>query len=60
MTINNEYQVRLEMIRVTRIMASHGLARSSDGNISVRLSENRFLITRSLKKHIQEVNKPRI
>jgi hypothetical protein len=33
MIINNEYQVRLEMIRVTRIMASHGLARSSDGNI---------------------------
>jgi L-fuculose-phosphate aldolase len=45
MTTTNEYQIRLEMIRVTRIMASHGLARSSDGNISVRLSEDRFLIT---------------
>ena len=45
MTTTSEYQVRLEMIRVTRIMASQGLARSSDGNISVRLSEDRFLIT---------------
>jgi L-fuculose-phosphate aldolase len=59
MTTTNEYQARLEMIRVTRIMASQGLARSSDGNISIRLSEGRFLITpRGLYKMAMEPDDP--
>ena len=47
MTVFNEYQLRQEMIRVTRIVANQGLIRSSDGNLSVRLDENRFLMTPS-------------
>lgn len=41
----SEAQLREEIVRVTRIMAEQGLARSSDGNTSVRLDDNRFLIT---------------
>ncbi len=44
MTIINEYRVRREIIRVTRIAANQGLIRSSNGNISFRLREDRFLI----------------
>ena len=59
MTTTNEYRVRLEIIRVTRIIASQGLAHSSDGNISARLSEDRFLITpRSLYKTAMEPDDP--
>ena len=43
----SEYQLRKEMIRVTRIVANQGLIRSSDGNLSVRLDESRFLMTPS-------------
>ena len=43
----NEYQLRKEMIRVTRIVANQGLIRSSDGNLSARLDESRFLMTPS-------------
>ena len=43
----NEYRLRQEIIRVTRIVANQGLIRSSDGNISVRLNEDRFLVTPS-------------
>lgn len=43
----SEYRLRQEIIRVTRIVASQGLVRSSDGNISVRLDEERFLVTPS-------------
>lgn len=47
----SETQLREEIVRVTRIMAQQRLARSSDGNISVRLAEDRFLITpRSMYK----------
>lgn len=35
----------MEMVRVARQLAQAGLSRSSDGNLSVRLSENRILIT---------------
>jgi hypothetical protein len=42
MTIINEYRVRREIIRVTRIVANQGLIRSSNGNISVRLREDRL------------------
>lgn len=43
----SEYQLRQEMIRVTRIVANQGLIRSSDGNLSVRLADTRFLMTPS-------------
>jgi L-fuculose-phosphate aldolase len=43
----SEYQLRQEMIRVTRIVANQGLIRSSDGNLSARLDESRFLMTPS-------------
>jgi L-fuculose-phosphate aldolase len=43
----SEYQLRQEMIRVTRIVANQGLIRSSDGNLSVRLDETHFLMTPS-------------
>jgi|SRR5690606_11468311 len=52
MTINSnaaqrwsEAELREEIVRITRIVADQRLARSSDGNISVRLAEGRFLIT---------------
>ena len=47
MTEISEYQLRQEIIRVTRIVANQGLIRSSDGNLSVRLDESRFLVTPS-------------
>lgn len=43
----SECKLRQEMIRVTRIVAAQGLIRSSDGNLSVRLEEDRFLVTPS-------------
>ena len=36
MPASGEYQLRQEIIRVTRIVANQGLIRSSDGNLSVR------------------------
>jgi L-fuculose-phosphate aldolase len=47
MNVFSEYQLRQEIIRVTRIVANQGLIRSSDGNLSVRLDEDRFLMTPS-------------
>lgn len=47
MTVISEYQLRQEIIRVTRIVANQGLIRSSDGNISVRIDKSRFLVTPS-------------
>jgi L-fuculose-phosphate aldolase len=41
------HQLRREIIRVVRIVAEQGLACSSDGNLSVQLGEDRFLITPS-------------
>lgn len=41
----NEAELRDEIVRITRIVADYGLARSSDGNISARLTDDRFLIT---------------
>ncbi|HSM54908.1 MAG TPA: class II aldolase/adducin family protein [Candidatus Sulfomarinibacteraceae bacterium] len=47
----SETQLREEIVRVTHIMAKQRLARSSDGNISVRLDDDCFLITpRSMYK----------
>ena len=43
----NEFKLRQEIIQVTRIVAEQGLIRSSDGNTSVRLDDERFLITPS-------------
>ena len=43
----SEYQLRQEIIRVTRIVANQGLIRPSDGNLSVRLDDTRFLMTPS-------------
>lgn len=42
-----EQDLRGEIVRVTRIVAEGGLARASDGNISVRLAADRFLVTPS-------------
>jgi L-fuculose-phosphate aldolase len=47
MEFKDEEQARTEIIRVTRIVANQGLIRSNDGNISVRLDKNHFLITPS-------------
>lgn len=41
----DETRAREEIVEIARIMAQQGLARSSDGNISVRLAPNRILIT---------------
>ncbi len=55
----SEYRLRQEIIRVTRIVANQGLIRSSDGNISVRLSGKRFLVTPSgLHKMSMEPDDP--
>ena len=44
---------------MTRIVADQGLIRSSDGNISVRLDEDRFLVTPSgLYKMAMEMDDP--
>ena len=56
MKIINEEKARSEIIRVMRIVTGQGLARSSDGNISIRLDEDRFLMTPSgLYKMTMEV-----
>lgn len=55
----SEYQLRQEMIRVTRIVANQGLIRSSDGNLSIRLADTRFLMTPSgLYKMSMELDDP--
>ena len=55
----SEYQLRNEIVRVTRIVATQGLIRSSDGNISVRLDNDRFLVTPSgLYKMAMEPDDP--
>jgi L-fuculose-phosphate aldolase len=41
----DETRLREEIIRVTRLVCSQGLARSSDGNVSARLDGGRVLIT---------------
>jgi len=45
--ILNEYRLRQEIVRVTRIVANQGLVRSSDGNISLRMDKDRYLVTPS-------------
>ena len=47
MEFNNEKEARNEIIRVIRIVAAQGLIRSSDGNISIRLDDDYFLVTPS-------------
>jgi L-fuculose-phosphate aldolase len=47
MEFNNEKEARNEIIRVIRIVAGQGLIRSSDGNISIRMDDNHFLVTPS-------------
>jgi L-fuculose-phosphate aldolase len=59
MIVISEYQIRQEIIRVTRIVANQGLIRSSDGNISVRLDQSRILVTPSgLYKMAMEPDDP--
>jgi len=43
----DKQQLSRELIRVLRIITDQGLACSSDGNLSARLGEDRFLITPS-------------
>jgi len=45
--VYSEYRMRQEIVRVTRIVANQGLIRSSDGNISIRIDDDRFLVTPS-------------
>jgi len=47
MTIKDEGVWREEIVRVTRQCTAQGLIRSSDGNLSVRLAPDRYLITPS-------------
>jgi L-fuculose-phosphate aldolase len=47
MEFKDEEKARNEIIRVMRIVTGQGLVRSSDGNISIRLDENHFLVTPS-------------
>ena len=47
MVVQNEYLLRQEIVRVTRILANQGLVRSSDGNISIRMDLDRYLVTPS-------------
>lgn len=59
MTTSSEYRSRQEIVRVTRIVANQGLIRSSDGNISIRLDKERFLVTPSgLYKMAMEPDDP--
>ncbi|HVM70667.1 MAG TPA: class II aldolase/adducin family protein [Anaerolineales bacterium] len=43
----NELALRNELIRINRIVAERGLIRSSDGNISARLDQERLLVSPS-------------
>ena len=43
--MSDETRAREEIVEIARLMAQQGLARSSDGNISVRLAPGRILIT---------------
>lgn len=43
----HEFELREEIVKVARILAESGLISSSDGNISVKLDEGRFLATPS-------------
>ncbi len=47
MQIQNEYRLRQEIVRITRIIANQGLVYSSDGNISIRIDHDRYLDTPS-------------
>ena len=59
MVVNFEYRLRQEIVRVTRIVANQGLVRSSDGNISIRIEQDRFLVTPSgLDKMSMEPDDP--
>ena len=59
MSTLSEYRLRQEIIRVTRIVANQGLIRSSDGNLSARLDNERFLVTPSgLYKMAMEPDDP--
>jgi L-fuculose-phosphate aldolase len=59
MSTLSEYRLRQEIIRVTRIVANKGLIRSSDGNLSARLDNERFLVTPSgLYKMAMEPDDP--
>jgi ribulose-5-phosphate 4-epimerase/fuculose-1-phosphate aldolase len=42
-----EKRLREEILAITRICSDYGLIRSSDGNISIRLEDDRFLVTPS-------------
>jgi L-fuculose-phosphate aldolase len=42
-----ELRFRKEIVYTNRVCVDSGLIRSSDGNISVRLDDDRFLVTPS-------------
>ena len=48
MVVQNEYRLREEIIRVTRIVANQGLVRSSDGNISIRMIKTDFWLPQAV------------
>jgi L-fuculose-phosphate aldolase len=55
----SEYRLRQEIVRVTRIVVNQGLIPSSDGNILIRIDQDRFLITPSgLDKMSMEPDDP--
>lgn len=45
--MKSEYEIRKEMVEIGRRLYEKGLVAASDGNLSVRLSDNEFLITPS-------------
>jgi L-fuculose-phosphate aldolase len=47
MEFSNEKEARNEIIRVMRIVTGQGMIRSNDGNISIRLDDEHFLVTPS-------------
>ena len=59
MVVNFEYRLRQEIVRVTRIVVNQALIPSSDGNILIRIDQDRFLITPSgLDKMSMEPDDP--
>ena len=59
MVVNFEYRLRQEIVRVTRIWADQVLIRSSDGNVSIRIDQDRFLVPPSgLDKMSMEPDDP--
>ncbi len=47
MVVHNEYRSLEEIVRVARFVANQSLVRQSDGNISIRMDQDRLLASTS-------------